>query len=159
MGNFDWLGFFSNDSGWIYLSVWVLALLTIGFVGAPFVFWAALLLVGLAGFGAPTGVIAAAACLFAIFILKPIRAQLVSRVVVALFKKLNLLPKISDTERTALDAGKVWIEKDLFSGDPNFKKILAETKYPKLNSDEQSFMEPACACSATWTTSAASLPW
>lgn len=57
----------------------------------------------------------------------------------AVFKKFDFIPKISETERTALDAGVVWIEKDLFSGKPNFKNIMAES-YPQLTA-EKAFMD------------------
>ena len=44
----------------------------------------------------------------------------------ALFKKFEFIPKISATERTALDAGVVWVEKDLFSGKPDFGALMKE---------------------------------
>ena len=37
------------------------------------------------------------------------------------------LPTISETEREALEAGNTWWEKDLFSGNPNWKNLL---KFP-----------------------------
>lgn len=39
-------------------------------------------------------------------------------------KAKGLLPSISQTERTALRAGDVWIEGELFSGKPDFEKIF-----------------------------------
>ncbi|BBM85968.1 acyl-CoA dehydrogenase [Candidatus Uabimicrobium amorphum] len=55
-------------------------------------------------------------------------------------KRNNLLPKISDTERAALEAGSVWIDGDLFSGRVNFKKILQEP-YPQLSKEEKEFID------------------
>jgi acyl-CoA dehydrogenase len=52
----------------------------------------------------------------------------------------GVLPSISDTERTALEAGVVWVEKDLFSGKPNFKK-LKEEPYPSLTAEEKAFLD------------------
>jgi len=44
----------------------------------------------------------------------------------------NAMPSISQTEQEALDAGKVWWEADLFSGDPYYSKIR-ELAEPKLS--------------------------
>ncbi|MBI2382667.1 MAG: hypothetical protein HYV18_01155 [Gammaproteobacteria bacterium] len=43
-----------------------------------------------------------------------------------LMKAKKLLPQISDTEKQALQAGSVWIDGDIFGGNPDFKKMLAE---------------------------------
>ncbi|HND84457.1 MAG TPA: acyl-CoA dehydrogenase, partial [Pseudobdellovibrionaceae bacterium] len=74
-----------------------------------------------------------------IFNIPALRSALVSSGVMALFKKLQIVPKISETERTALDAGVTWIEKDLFSGNPDMAKIMKEP-YPSLSAEEQAFM-------------------
>jgi acyl-CoA dehydrogenase len=58
-------------------------------------------------------------------------------------KANKILPQISDTERQALEAGTVWIDGQLFSGQPDFKKILAEP-YSKLSAEEQSFLDGPC---------------
>ena len=52
----------------------------------------------------------------------------------------NMLPRISDTERQALEAGTVWIDGQLFSGNPDFKSILAEP-YNRLSEEEQAFLD------------------
>ncbi|MEX1099027.1 MAG: acyl-CoA dehydrogenase family protein, partial [Bacteriovoracaceae bacterium] len=52
----------------------------------------------------------------------------------------KILPSISDTEKTALEAGSVWVEKDFFSGRPNFKKLKKEA-YPSLNEEEKRFID------------------
>jgi acyl-CoA dehydrogenase len=57
------------------------------------------------------------------------------------FMKANrMLPQISDTERLALEAGTVWIDGQLFSGSPDFKKMLAEP-YHRLTAEEQAFLD------------------
>ena len=65
----------------------------------------------------------------------------------------SFLPKISETERVALEAGVVWVEKDLFSGKPDFKKLLQEP-YPELTKDEQDFLngpvERLCRVTNDW---------
>lgn len=55
-------------------------------------------------------------------------------------RREKILPKISDTERQALEAGDVWIEGDIFSGQLDFKRILAEG-YHTLPPDEQAFLD------------------
>ncbi|MCJ8277312.1 MAG: acyl-CoA dehydrogenase, partial [Bdellovibrionales bacterium] len=66
--------------------------------------------------------------------------KMISSLVLGAFKKFGLIPKISDTERTALEAGVVWIESDLFSGKPNLKKILKEP-YPELTEKEKKVVD------------------
>lgn len=76
----------------------------------------------------------------AIFALPQLRTHLVSKPLILLIKKLGLLPKISETEKIALTSGTIWVDGELFSGNPNFKKIFAE-KYPKLTTEEKSFID------------------
>lgn len=68
-------------------------------------------------------------------------------------KKRKLMPRISDTERAALTAGDVWVEGELFSGKPNWGRILAEA-YPKLTAEEQAFVdgpvEEVCSMVDDW---------
>jgi len=52
----------------------------------------------------------------------------------------NILPRISDTERQALEAGTVWIDGQFFSGNPDFRKMLAEP-YNSLSAEEQAFLD------------------
>lgn len=55
-------------------------------------------------------------------------------------KANKILPQISDTERQALEAGKVWIDGGFFAGNPDFRKIL-EQNYNKLSAEEQAFLD------------------
>ena len=66
------------------------------------------------------------------------RAHLVSRFVMKVVKKV--LPSISSTEREALEAGKTWMEKELFSGRPSFKKLM-DHPYPQFTKEEKEFMD------------------
>ncbi|MES1932605.1 acyl-CoA dehydrogenase [Salinisphaera shabanensis T35B1] len=52
----------------------------------------------------------------------------------------NVLPRISDTERQALEAGDVWIDGEFFSGHPDFKRML-DARYGRLSAEEQAFMD------------------
>ncbi|MBX3445863.1 MAG: acyl-CoA dehydrogenase [Parvibaculaceae bacterium] len=50
------------------------------------------------------------------------------------------LPGMSETEREALEAGDVWLEAELFSGNPDWRKLL-DTPRPQLCAEEQAFMD------------------
>lgn len=52
----------------------------------------------------------------------------------------KVLPSISDTERTALEAGTVSWDGELFSGRPDFGKLFA-TPMPRLSAREQAFLD------------------
>jgi acyl-CoA dehydrogenase len=57
------------------------------------------------------------------------------------FLKANrILPKISETERQALRAGTLWIDGEIFNGNPDFSRILKEP-YDKLTAEEQAFLD------------------
>src|SRR6476620_2747421 len=55
----------------------------------------------------------------------------------------KLLPPLSDTERTALEAGTVGFECELFSGKPDWDKLLSLPR-PALTADEQAFLDGPC---------------
>ncbi len=146
-------GFFWGDYFVHYLIAVIFLTLLLGYKGAPLIFWSVLAVLTLCGFGAPVGLIIAAIVVLLVFNIKPIRAALVSSVVLKILNALKFLPKISDTERAALDAGVVWIEKDLFSGKPDLKKVLEEP-YPELTQEEQDFLngptEKVCSMIDDW---------
>ncbi len=52
----------------------------------------------------------------------------------------NVLPRISETERQALEAGTVWIDGEIFSGNPDFSRMLREP-YNALSEEEQAFLD------------------
>ena len=56
----------------------------------------------------------------------PLRRQLIGARFLAIFRRI--LPPVSQTEREALEAGTVWWDGDIFSGNPDWNKLLA---YPK----------------------------
>jgi acyl-CoA dehydrogenase len=86
-----------------------------------------------------------------IFGLPFLRRFLVSRPLLSLFRKV--LPHMSQTEQEALDAGTVWWDGELFSGNPHWAKLLALPK-PALSAAEQSFLdnevEQLCAMIDDW---------
>ena len=52
----------------------------------------------------------------------------------------GLVPRMSDTERIALEAGDVWVDGDLFSGRLNLERLLDEP-WPELTAEETAFLE------------------
>ncbi|MFX0545887.1 acyl-CoA dehydrogenase [Roseovarius sp. S1116L3] len=69
------------------------------------------------------------------------RANYITRPVHGWAKKA--LPALSETESEALNAGEVWWEKELFSGNPDWSKLHA-VKAPKLTEEEQAFLDGPC---------------
>ena len=55
----------------------------------------------------------------------------------------SMLPSMSDTEREALEAGNVWWDGELFSGMPNWQRLMSSPA-PKLSEEEQAFMDGPC---------------
>ncbi|OGS90890.1 MAG: acyl-CoA dehydrogenase [Gallionellales bacterium GWA2_60_18] len=94
---------------------------------------------------------AALLAFFLLFAIPAIRRVLVSSLVLMAFRKV--MPQISATEQEAIDAGTVWWDGDLFSGDPDWNKLLA---FPKcsLKPEEQAFLdnevEQLCAMLDDW---------
>jgi acyl-CoA dehydrogenase len=68
----------------------------------------------------------------------PIRRALASRPLLGLFRKI--LPQVSQTEQEALEAGTVWWDGELFSGMPDWNKLLAYPK-PRLSAEEKAFLD------------------
>lgn len=137
-------------TGWAVAGT-VLVFLGLGFTGAPLLLWTIVGAAALVGFGAPAWLLIAYAVVMAVFNVKPLRTALVSKVVMKIMQPI--MPLISDTERTALEAGVVWAEGELFSGKPNFKKLMNEP-YPQLTPEEKAFLdgpvERLCAMLDDW---------
>ncbi len=69
-----------------------------------------------------------------------VRRATVSKGIMSAMNKLGFLPTISPTEKTAIEAGNVWVDGDLFSGRPDFGKLLREP-YPDVNDEERAFLD------------------
>lgn len=133
-------GGFSDFTG-IAIAAAVVIFLALGFTGASLWFWTVFGAVFLWGFGAPAWLWIVFGVVAVLFNKTPIRQYLVSAPIMNLLKKMGFLPTISKTERIALEAGTVWVDGEIFSGKPNFKKILDESSYPDLTEEEKAFME------------------
>jgi len=59
----------------------------------------------------------------------------------AIYQKIT--PQLSDTERVALEAGTVGFEGELFSGKPDWRKLLGQP-IPQLSTEEQAFLNGPC---------------
>jgi acyl-CoA dehydrogenase len=81
---------------------------------------------------------------FAILLLlniRPLRVRLLTRPFMKKYRKL--LPTMSATEKEALDAGTVWWDGELFTGGPNWQKLMS-AKAPALTAEEQAFLDGPC---------------
>lgn len=133
-------GYFQNNGSLgLTITSFVILLLVLGFFDVSFILWAVVTFSFLFGLGAPVWLCVAFAAILLIFLIKPIRQNLISKSIMWVFEKAQFIPQISATERGALEAGVVWIEKDLFSGKPNFTEILKEP-YATLTAEEQAFL-------------------
>jgi acyl-CoA dehydrogenase len=122
--------------------VWSAAL---GVLGAA---WAVIL-----GFGAATNAVLGAVFLLlaTVLVVPALRRRVLSDRVLAVYRRI--LPDMSSTEKEAIDAGTVWWDGDLFSGRPDWTRLLA-TPTPRLSAEEQAFVdgpvEEACAMANDW---------
>ena len=116
-------------------------LLSLWFVGIEAIVWMPLLAVTLF-FGTDLGLLFWVIYIpINVVILMPsFRKDLVSKPLVGLINRLGLMPSISDTEKTALRAGTIWIDGEFFSGKPSFDAIFKEV-YPSLSEEEQTFLD------------------
>lgn len=74
----------------------------------------------------------------AVFSCLPSARRLITDRIFSVFKKVT--PAMSETEEAAINAGTVWWDGELFSGKPDFNKLLNYPD-PKLTPDEQAFID------------------
>ena len=118
-----------------------IALVGMWYVGVKAVYWAGLLAVTIFVGCSPSLLFWLIYIPINIILLVPeIRRNLITRHLVGLINRLHLMPSISQTEKTALRAGTIWVDGEFFSGKPNFTTIFKET-YPSLSSEEKTFLD------------------
>ena len=122
----------------VAICVSILAAIVLAYMGSGAIVYTLFIGALLYGFGAPTWLWGAFA-VYAIFAVTPAR-RLLSGALMKVMTAMEFLPVISSTEQEAIDAGTVWLEGELFSGKPDFKKILA-SDYPDLTPEEQAFVD------------------
>jgi acyl-CoA dehydrogenase len=130
------------------ITAWIMA-----YLGLPLWVWtiySALILVAL---HSPLWVGAITILIALILNLSPLRRWLISDRLFQYIQAAHLLPNISDTEKAAIEAGNVWVEREFFSGRPDFSRLLAEP-YPTLTEEQQAFLdgpvEKICAMATDW---------
>jgi acyl-CoA dehydrogenase len=144
-------------------TLWILAAVAAGWLlagmRAPGLVWAAALAAGIALWDRlthpPTSWWLAAWGAFLVVVLplavSPLRRAWISAPLLRAFRRI--MPRMSDTEREALEAGTVWWEAELFAGKPDWKKLLALPP-PALPPEEQAFLdgpvEALCAMLDDW---------
>src|SRR5919204_2963488 len=143
----------------LFFAVAIAAFLVLAYFGAPVLAWTivggALLwyLSVVAAFGFVTNVVLGAlfVLLAAVLNVPWLRRLAFTDHVLAIYRRI--LPDMSQTEKEAIDAGTVWWDADLFSGKPDWNKLLA-VRAPRLSPDEQAFLdgpvEELCAMCDDW---------
>src|SRR5688572_10069715 len=146
---------------WFFAAA-VPAFLVLAYFQAPILLWSAAAgLLGwylsvAAGFGPVTNAILLAAFVAGAAILNVpfLRRKILSDRILAIYRRI--LPDMSQTEKEAIDAGTVWWDGDLFSGKPDWDKLMA-TPAPRLSAEEQAFVdgpvEELCAMCDEWAIS------
>nr|WP_313391790.1 acyl-CoA dehydrogenase [Brevundimonas diminuta] len=98
---------------------------------------------------------AAVAALLVLLLIRPVRRILLSRPLMSVFRRI--MPRMSATEQAAIESGNVWWDAELFSGRPDWKRLLA-TPAPRLTDEEQTFLdvetERLCDLSNDWDSTA-----
>ena len=79
----------------------------------------------------------------ALFGVPAIRRNTLSKGVMKAIGAAGFLPTISETEKTAIEAGTVWVDGELFSGKPDLGRLLREP-YPDLTGEERAFLDGPC---------------
>lgn len=135
------------------------ALLALAYFQAPLAVWTAAIGLMLAtwtialeaGAGTSLALAGAFVAVAAALNVPVLRRRLLSDPVLALYRRI--LPEMSQTEKEAIDAGTVWWDKELFSGNPDWSKLLA-VPAPRLSPEEQAFLdgpvEEVCAMVNDW---------
>jgi len=143
----------------LFVLATIAAFFLLAYFGAPLVLWtivAAALLAYLgvvAEFGFTTSVVLAAFFVVVAALLNVpwLRRKAFTDRVLALYRRI--LPDMSQTEKEAIDAGTVWWDADLFSGRPDWDKLLA-VRAPRLAPEEKAFVEgpveELCALCDDW---------
>ena len=144
-------GFFWSN--WPTLLLVPVAFLTLGWFAAPAPAWAVFGLLVAAGIHTGWWWLGVVAGIAAILLVPAVRTMLISGPLMKMMSKLGFLPKVSTTEKEALEAGTTWADAELFSGKPNFKR-LSEEDYPGLTEAEQAFLdgpvETVCRMTDDW---------
>lgn len=125
--------------GWIAAGI-VLLVLLMGYFAAPLWLWTLATALVLYGTGAAPWLWAIFIVLAVLFNVVPLRRAVISGPLMRTLRASGFMPTISETEQAAIESGNVWVDGDLFSGRPDFEKLLNEP-YPSLTEEERAFLE------------------
>jgi acyl-CoA dehydrogenase len=135
----------------LFIVAAIAAFLLLAYFGAPIVLWTAAAAAGLAVLTLNPIAWAIFAVLAALVNIPWVRRKALTDRVLAVYRRI--LPDMSQTEKEAIDAGTVWWDADLFSGKPDWNKLLA-VPAPRLSAEEQAFVdgpvEELCAMCNDW---------
>ena len=118
-------------SSTIIIPSFLILFIILGYVGIPLWGWSLYIAAILGVCQAPIWTWTIFGILALVFNIPQLRQLIVTNSVVKAIKTLKLLPKISATEREAIEAGNVWVDGEFFSGRPNFQRLLSEP-YPQI---------------------------
>ena len=145
----------------LWLLAGAVALGTLAYVRARGAWWAATIaaLIALSWVGALMPLAANVALTFVAIVLgipmlvPRLRRALISDALLRVFRRV--MPAMSQTEREAIEAGTVWWDGELFSGNPDWNKLLS-VPAPALTAEEQRFLdnevETVCGMVTDWET-------
>ncbi|TDI70048.1 MAG: acyl-CoA dehydrogenase [Bacteroidetes bacterium] len=137
--NLPFYNFLTALPDWAAILAIVLVLFTAGYTGMGVRVWILLVAIVMYGLGAGSGSWIVLGVFALGFGLRLVR-RVVSRGLIWLVEKMKFMPSISQTEQEAIDAGTVWVEGELISGKPDFKKMMEED-FPGLTAEEQEFLD------------------
>lgn len=131
----------------------VILFVILGYVSSPLWLWTLYGTLILALINPPVWIWVVFATIALIFNIPFVRQKIITVWIVKAIKAMKLLPKISDTEKAAIEAGNPWIEAEFFTGKPNLKRIL-EQSYPQVTPEIQNFLdnqvEKVCQMATDW---------
>jgi acyl-CoA dehydrogenase len=88
-----------------------------------------------------------------ILMLPPLRLHIITTPLMKWIAARGLVPRISETEQAALEAGTVGVEREFFTGKPDFDR-LRTADYPQLPAEVQAFLagpvEQVCRMVTDW---------
>ncbi len=121
----------------------ILAYQRVSLLTATVAYGAALFIYALAGDGSLAWMIVLWLVLAGLVLLNidAIRIRFITRPFLRVYRRM--LPSMSQTEKDALEAGTVWWDGELFTGGPDWEKLLSAAA-PKLTAEEQAFLDGPC---------------
>lgn len=133
----------------------LVAIGALAYIRSPLWVWTAAIVAALLGwsafYGTPWLAWFIAGPVLAVLNLPALRRALISNRLLKWFR--SVLPPLSETEQIALEAGDTWWDGELFTGKPDWSKLLAATP-AKLSEEEQAFVdgpvEEFCAMLDDW---------